>query len=54
MGQQDTVQFSVRVPSAHLSVLERLAEEGDRSVAAEIRRIIRRAVEATTGKGVAA
>jgi hypothetical protein len=40
-----TVQFSVRLPAAHLSALERLAEEEDRTVSAEIRRLVRHYVE---------
>jgi hypothetical protein len=45
MSEQGTVQFSVRLPAAHLSALERLAEEEDRTVSAEIRRLVRRYVE---------
>ncbi len=46
MTKNETVQFSIRVPAEHLSVLERRATDGDRTVSAEIRRMIRRYVEA--------
>jgi hypothetical protein len=45
MPEHETAQFSVRVPAVHLHVLERLATEEDRTVSAEIRRLIRRRVE---------
>jgi hypothetical protein len=51
---EETVQFSVRLPVAHLSALERLAEEEDRTVSAQIRRLVRRFVEAGDDEKAAA
>jgi predicted DNA-binding protein len=45
MPEHETAQFSVRVPAEHLQALERVATEEDRTVSAEIRRLIRRRVE---------
>jgi hypothetical protein len=45
MPEHETAQFSVRVPAVHLHALERLATEEDRTVSAEIRRLIRGRVE---------
>jgi predicted DNA-binding protein len=43
-GEGDSVQVSVRVPADQVGALERIAAEADRTVSAEIRRLIRRHV----------
>jgi len=45
MAERETVQFSLRLPAEHLSALERKAADEDRTVSAEIRRLIRRYIE---------
>ncbi len=45
MAERETVQFSLRLPAEHLSALERTAADEDRTVSAEIRRLIRRYIE---------
>jgi hypothetical protein len=41
---KDQIQISVRMPADLVSALERRAEEEDRTLSAEIRRIARRAI----------
>lgn len=43
--QKDEVRVSIRMPSDHADALRQRAVEGDRSFSAEIRRLIRCAVE---------
>ena len=43
-GGREHVQLSVRVPTDLVEALTRVAEEQDRTVSAELRRIIRRHV----------
>jgi predicted DNA-binding protein len=50
MSQQGQVRVSVRMPAAHAAALEQKAEREDRTLSAEIRRIVRRYIE-TLEKG---
>ncbi|HWY18001.1 MAG TPA: ribbon-helix-helix protein, CopG family [Solirubrobacteraceae bacterium] len=46
MEQQEQVRVSVRMPEAHAVALEAMAAEEDRTISAEIRRMVRRYIEA--------
>ena len=55
-GEQGTRMISIRVPMVIATALERVAESEDRSVSAEVRRVLRRHVEEAgelTGGGLA-
>jgi hypothetical protein len=45
--QQEQVRVSVRMPVAHAAALEAMAAEEDRTISAEIRRMVRRYIEAS-------
>jgi hypothetical protein len=45
MAKEDQVRVSVRMPAAHAEALERTAELEDRTISAEIRRLVRRHLE---------
>lgn len=46
MEHQEQVRVSVRMPVAHATALEQMAAEEDRTISAEIRRMVRQHIEA--------
>lgn len=51
--EQEQVRVTVRVPAVLIAALERVASKEERTVSAEIRRLIRRRVEEFGGTGEA-